>query len=172
MFDDSHDAMCFLTWCSGDKARLKLALLFLFNYVGIPYTYCGRETVLTVLNNTGQAKTIYFPEAVPSVCSPRSRALCSAAKFKTAYKKSLHRQIPFRCRDIFMRLFLFHFKKISRCVEAPRRARGKQRAFRRRRSRVRRLSPPERGRQWQHSPRRETRVQFSVRAVRSPPARR
>lgn len=40
---DSHDTMRFLTWCGGDKRRMKLAVLFLFSYVGIPCTYYGSE---------------------------------------------------------------------------------------------------------------------------------
>lgn len=40
---DSHDTMRFLTWCQGDKAKLKLAALFLFSYIGIPCTYYGSE---------------------------------------------------------------------------------------------------------------------------------
>ncbi len=40
---DSHDTMRFLTWCGGDKRRVKLAVLFLFSYVGIPCTYYGSE---------------------------------------------------------------------------------------------------------------------------------
>lgn len=40
---DSHDTMRFLTWCGGNKDKLKLAVLFLFSYVGIPCTYYGSE---------------------------------------------------------------------------------------------------------------------------------
>lgn len=40
---DSHDTMRFLTWCSGDKKKMKLAVLFLFSYIGVPCTYYGSE---------------------------------------------------------------------------------------------------------------------------------
>lgn len=40
---DSHDTMRFLTWCKGDKRKLKLAVMFLFSYIGIPCVYYGSE---------------------------------------------------------------------------------------------------------------------------------
>ena len=40
---DSHDTMRFLTWCGGDKRLLRIALLFLFSYVGMPCVYYGSE---------------------------------------------------------------------------------------------------------------------------------
>lgn len=40
---DSHDTVRFLTWCNGDIKRMRLAVLFLFSYVGIPCTYYGDE---------------------------------------------------------------------------------------------------------------------------------
>lgn len=40
---DSHDTMRFLTWCGGNVERFKLAVLFLFSYIGIPCTYYGSE---------------------------------------------------------------------------------------------------------------------------------
>lgn len=40
---DSHDTMRFLTWCSGDKKKFRLAVLFIFSYIGIPCTYYGSE---------------------------------------------------------------------------------------------------------------------------------
>lgn len=40
---DSHDTMRFLTWCGGDKRLLRMAVLFLFSYTGIPCIYYGSE---------------------------------------------------------------------------------------------------------------------------------
>lgn len=40
---DSHDTVRFFTSCGGDLRRLKLAILFLFSYVGIPCIYYGDE---------------------------------------------------------------------------------------------------------------------------------
>lgn len=40
---DSHDTNRFLTWCGGNKTKLKLAVLFLHCYVGMPCTYYGSE---------------------------------------------------------------------------------------------------------------------------------
>lgn len=40
---DSHDTVRFLTCCGNDKRKLKLAVLFLHCYVGIPCTYYGSE---------------------------------------------------------------------------------------------------------------------------------
>jgi glycosidase len=40
---DSHDTMRFLTWCGGDKRLLRMAVLFLFSYVGMPCIYYGSE---------------------------------------------------------------------------------------------------------------------------------
>lgn len=40
---DSHDTVRFFTYCGGDARRLKLAVLFLFSYVGIPCVYYGDE---------------------------------------------------------------------------------------------------------------------------------
>ncbi|MGQ9778587.1 MAG: glycoside hydrolase family 13 protein [Bacillota bacterium] len=40
---DSHDRMRFLTACGGDKARLKLAVVFQFTTVGVPYIFYGTE---------------------------------------------------------------------------------------------------------------------------------
>jgi len=39
----SHDTPRFLTLCQGDKARFKVAVAFLFAYVGVPMIYYGDE---------------------------------------------------------------------------------------------------------------------------------
>ncbi|NLS11835.1 maltodextrin glucosidase [Vibrio sp. SM6] len=43
---DSHDTMRFLTMVNGDEARLKMALTFLFAWVGVPCLYYGTEVAL------------------------------------------------------------------------------------------------------------------------------
>ncbi|MEG6571688.1 glycoside hydrolase family 13 protein [[Clostridium] cellulosi] len=40
---DSHDTMRFLTWCGGNKRLLRMAVMFLFSYVGMPCIYYGSE---------------------------------------------------------------------------------------------------------------------------------
>lgn len=40
---DSHDTKRFLTECGNDVKRLKLAIAFMFSYVGVPYIYYGDE---------------------------------------------------------------------------------------------------------------------------------
>jgi len=40
---DSHDTMRFLTWCGGNIDKFKLAVLFLFSYIGMPCVYYGSE---------------------------------------------------------------------------------------------------------------------------------
>lgn len=44
---DSHDTERFLTSCENDIQRLKLAEVFLFTYIGIPYIYYGDEVGLS-----------------------------------------------------------------------------------------------------------------------------
>lgn len=44
---DSHDTVRFLTECSEDTRRLKLAAAFLFTYIGIPCIYYGDEVGLS-----------------------------------------------------------------------------------------------------------------------------
>ena len=40
---DSHDVPRFLTLCGGDRRRYKLALLFMFSFVGMPMLFYGDE---------------------------------------------------------------------------------------------------------------------------------
>jgi glycosidase len=40
---DSHDTMRFLTWCGKNERLLRMAVLFLFSYVGMPCVYYGSE---------------------------------------------------------------------------------------------------------------------------------
>lgn len=44
---DSHDTVRFLTWCEGDEVRLKMALMLLFTYAGMPGIYYGTEIGMT-----------------------------------------------------------------------------------------------------------------------------
>ena len=50
---DSHDTERFLTSCGGSVVRLKLAEVFQFTYVGIPYLYYGDEIGLDGANDPG-----------------------------------------------------------------------------------------------------------------------
>jgi len=40
---DSHDVPRFLSKCGGDLQRLKLAIFFMMNFIGIPSIFCGDE---------------------------------------------------------------------------------------------------------------------------------
>ncbi len=44
---DSHDTMRFLRWCGEDTGKLKMALMLLFTYTGMPCLYYGTEIGMT-----------------------------------------------------------------------------------------------------------------------------
>ena len=44
---DSHDVPRFLTKCSGDIDKLKLAMLFMLSFVGIPSIFYGNEVLIS-----------------------------------------------------------------------------------------------------------------------------
>lgn len=44
---DSHDTVRFLTWCNGDERKLKMALMLMFTYIGMPGIYYGTEIGMT-----------------------------------------------------------------------------------------------------------------------------
>ncbi len=60
---DSHDTMRFLTCCGGDKRRLRLAVLFLFSYVGAPCIYYGSEIGMEGKGDPDCRRTFDWDEA-------------------------------------------------------------------------------------------------------------
>lgn len=61
-FPDSHDRARIMTLCNGDKRKVKLALGFLFTYIGIPVLYYGDEIGLDGENDPDCRKPMIWEE--------------------------------------------------------------------------------------------------------------
>ena len=61
-FLDNHDVSRFLSLCKGDKRKVKLALIFLFTYIGIPSFFYGDEVGITGKSMHGCRATMIWDE--------------------------------------------------------------------------------------------------------------
>ena len=91
---DSHDVPRFLTLCGGDRRRYKLALLFMFSFVGMPMLFYGDELGMEGLEELDYRAPMPWGGGDRELCG----FICRLAALRPRTRRAAPRGLPRKAR--------------------------------------------------------------------------